>query len=127
MLVHAVFEVPDDTVIDPRPVSEVKYLTINEDKVEPKVASATVTPILSDLSSVSVEKIQPKEGDVIFFRYSSADVTPEDAIQIRDVLKSEFPNNKVLGLTSDVQLLCENREEAIDMLNRMIAHIKIVS
>ena len=127
MLVHAVFEVPDGENIDSRPITEVNYLSIDESgQVTPKTAVAAVTPFW-DMSGISLEKFDPAEADVIMFRYNPDEVFPEDAMQIRDILKNEFPNNKVIGLTNDIELLCQNPNEAIDMLNRMIAHIKIVN
>ena len=70
--------------------------------------------------------VKLQEGDVILFKYPD-DTLPEDARLMSDILKAEFPNNKVLGITKNVDLLVENVDEAVAMLEKMIAHIKISS
>ena len=60
------------------------------------------------------------------FKYPD-DTLPEDARLMSDILKAEFPNNKVLGITKNVDLLVENVDEAVAMLEKMIAHIKVTA
>ena len=127
MLVHAVIEIPDDTVIDDRLPAKVSYMSYEPDGVVSKQAEGYLEP-LRELIKEDVEMIAVKlqEGDVILFKYPD-DTPPEDARLMSDILKSEFPNNKVLGITKNVDLLVENVDEAVAMLEKMIAHIKISS
>ena len=125
MLVHAVIEIPDDTVIDDRLPAKVSYMSYEPDGVVSKQAEGYLEP-LRELVKEGVEMIAVKlqEGDVILFKYPD-DTPPEDARLMSDILKAEFPNNKVLGITKN--LLVENVDEAVAMLEKMIAHIKISS
>lgn len=67
-----------------------------------------------------------KPDDVILLRYHS-DIDPENVQISVDALKDEFPDNKVLAITDDMDLLVANPEQAIDLLERMIGHIKVTA
>lgn len=127
MLVHAVIEIPDDTVIDNRLPAKVSYMSYESDGVVSKQAEGYLEP-LRELIKEGAEMIAVKlqEGDVILFKYPD-DTPPEDARLMSDILKAEFPNNKVLGITKNVDLLVENVDEAVAMLEKMIAHIKVTA
>lgn len=127
MLVHAVIELPDDTVIDNRLPAKVSYMSYESDGIVNKQAEGYLEP-LRELIKEDAEMIAVKlqEGDVILFKYPD-DTLPEDASLVSDILKTEFPNNKVIGINKNLDLLVENADEAVAMLEKMIAHIKIVS
>lgn len=128
MLVHAVIEVPDDEVIDNRLPATISYMSYQGEGLPKKEA---VEGYLEPLNSMLDEcirtvttKVDPES--VIVFRYDDEVVSPEDAMLVKDILKSEFPDNKVLGLTCNIEFLVENADAAVDMLEKMIAHIKVM-
>lgn len=127
MLVHAVIEVPDGTVVDNRLPAKVSYMSYEPDGVVGKQAEGYLQPF-RELLKEDIEMLATKiqDGEVILFKYPD-DTYPEDARLMSDILKAEFPNNKVLGITKDVDLLVENADEAVAMLERMIAHIKVTA
>lgn len=128
MLVHAVIEVPDDEVIDNRLPAVVSFLSNTEDGSLRKNDIEGYLEPLNAMLDESIRIVTPKiEPDsVILFRYDDEVVDPEDAMLVKDILKSEFPDNKVLGLTSNVDFLVENAADAVAMLEKMIAHIKVM-
>ena len=128
MLVHAVIEVPDDEVVDNRLPATVSYMSYQGEGLSKKEAVEGYLEPLNAVLGSSIEAIatQVDENRVILFRYDDEVISPEDAMLIKDILKSEFPDNKVLGLTSNVDFLVENADAAIDMLEKMIAHIKVM-
>lgn len=130
MLVHAVIEIDDEEFdcIDQRLPAKISYLSKPGHLPAPqhREAEGYITPyILVDKEDVEMLAVQLEEEDVVIFRYPSS-TDPSDATLIKDILKSEFPNNKVLGLTQDIDLLIENASDAVDMLEKMIAHIKVM-
>lgn len=78
MLVHAVIEIPDDTVIDSRLPAKVSYMSYESDGVVSKQAEGYLEP-LRELIKEGAEMIAVKlqEGDVILFKYPD-DMPPED-------------------------------------------------
>ena len=127
MLVHAVIEVPDDEIIDSRLSAQVSYMAKDSTGLCKKEVEGYLEKyVVIDKSKIEALATNVKEDDVILFKYPS-DTEPDDVMLIKDVLRSEFPDNKVLGLTSDVELLIQNADEAVELLENMIAHIKITS
>lgn len=127
MLVHAVIEVPDEEGIDNRLPATVQYIGYKESGLCKKTVEGFLEP-LRELINEDIEMLTTKiqDGDVILFKYPW-NVDPEDAVLIQNILQAEFPEHKVLGFTKDVDLLVENVDEAVAMLEKMIAHIKISS
>lgn len=127
MLVHAVIEVPDDQVIDNRLPAKVSYVAFDSGGMATNHVEGYLEPlnaVLDESIRIVSTKIEPES--VILFRYDDEVVSPEDAMLVKDILKSEFPDNKVLGLTSNVDFLIDNADAAVDMLEKMIAHIKVM-
>ena len=128
MLVHAVIEVPDDEVIDSRLPASISYMSYQGKGLSKKEAvEGYLEPlnyVLDESIRIVSTKVEPES--VILFRYDDEVVSPEEAMLVKDILKSEFPDNKVLGLTSDIDFLVENADAAVDMLEKMIAHIKVM-
>lgn len=128
MLVHAVIEVPDGEVIDGRLPASISYMSYQGEGLSKKEDVEGYLEPLNAVLDQSIRiistKIEPES--VILFRYDDEVVDPEDAMLIKDILKSEFPDNKVLGLTSNVDFLIENAADAVAMLEKMIAHIKVM-
>lgn len=73
----------------------------------------------------SVSTLAVKEGDVVIFKFDP-DIDAETLQACDNVLKEMFPENQVLGLTSDMEVLIQAHEKAIDMLEKMIAKIKLL-
>lgn len=126
MLLHAVIETPEDEIIDNRLPANLSYMIQHDGSVSAKTAECQLSPFCPiSPDKIDVAKVNLKDDDVILFRYP-IDTDPADASLMKDILKSEFPNNKVLGITSNVELLIENADDAIAMLEQMIAHIKVM-
>lgn len=128
MLVHAVIEVRDDQVIDHRLPATISYMAYEGEGLSRKEAVEGYLQPLNHVLDESIRIVSTKidSESVILFRYDDELITPEDAMLIKDILKSEFPDNKVLGLTSNIDFLVENADAAVDMLEKMIAHIKVM-
>lgn len=131
MLVHAILDIDGEEFasIDERVSPRLSYLTKPtpssvQNRVDHEVEIVPYT--LIDPHSIELLSQHVDEGDVILFKYPS-DVDPEDAVLMKDILQAEFPEHKVLGVTKDIDLLVENADEAVAMLEKMIAHIKISS
>lgn len=128
MLVHAVIEVPDDEVVDNRLPAVVSFLSNTSDgSLRKNDIEGYLEPLNKMLGeSLDIKTIKVAEDEVIIFRYDQESVKPEDAVLVRDMLQVAFPNNKILGLTSDIDFLIENADAAVQMLEKMIAHIKVM-
>ena len=131
MIVRVVFEIPDsdDDTMSIDELAKGSYTVTNGDgNVETKEVQGCIevhNPQLKDYIDLDTRSIS--NDDVIIFRYDENQVLPEDAVMIRDMLKLEFPDNKILGITSNVEFLINNADEAVAMLNKMITHINLRS
>ena len=129
MRYYVVFDVPDDEIVDPR-LAAVNYTQVLESggRVS-KCAASTDVRVIEPLTSdvIDVVKHEIKEDDVILFRFPADQFVYEDIEAIRQGLLAEFPGHKVLGLAQDTDIFSASTQDAIDLLNKMIAHIKITS
>lgn len=78
-----------------------------------------------DDAKIDIKSLEVTDSSVLLVRYDST-ASLEDVQESIDLLKEEFPNNKVLAITNDMELLESNADDAVAMLERMIAHIKLV-
>lgn len=127
MLVHAVLEVPDDTVIDNRLPAQIRFNTYSEEGLVNQVREGYLSPLREDvLGKFDIESIDIRSDSVIVVRYPDG-CSPEEINMMISTLKLEIPDHVVLGITKDLGLLVKNSREAIDLLERMIAHVKVKS
>lgn len=131
MKYYVSFEVDDSVIVDPR-LAAITYTQVNQDgsRVTKEAVSDRidiVQPITQDMLDVVTQDI--KDEDIILFRFPlESGVAYGDEIEaIRQVLAAEFPGHKVLGLCNDVDLYSASPDDAIELLNKMIAHIKITN
>lgn len=128
MKMHAVFEIPDEALSKLHDIGELSET--NEIDVElsyhDNSVSATAVPY-ADITpeSFGIDIADIAKDDIIIFKYPS-DISVEDVQFVKVFLQAEFPNNKVIGITSDVDFLIENADEAVAMLQKMIAHIQLI-
>ena len=73
---------------------------------------------------VIAEKIE--KDDVLIAKFP-ADLHADEIMQLHDMLALEFPDNKVLCMVNDIEVMKQSREDAISLLERMLAHIRIVT
>lgn len=73
---------------------------------------------------VNVEEVNP--GDVLIVKFP-AEMEYEDVVGLRDSLKEEFEGHEVVCICNDLQVMARTPKEAIELLEKMIAHIKIVA
>jgi hypothetical protein len=76
--------------------------------------------ILDKISTMTV-----KENDVIVFKFA-ADFGAKEANDVFETLHEAFPNNQILGLADDIDVLVQSPAKSIDMLEKMIAKIKLL-
>lgn len=127
MKYHIVVDVPDNCIVDDRLDASVRYMALDKstNKLESKEESGNLV-CYSPIDSDTLSKLDVNDNSVIVFKYSS-EMDPSDVKLIRDLLQVEFPSNTVLGITSEIDVLSMYPKEAIEMLEKMIAHIKIVN
>lgn len=127
MLVHAVIDIPEGTVVDNRLPATISFMCDTDEGPSRLEMEGYLEPLNEMLGeSLDIKTINVAEDEVIIFRYDQESVSPDDALLVRDMLQVEFPDNKVLGLTSDIDFLIENADAAVQMLEKMIAHIKVM-
>lgn len=63
-----------------------------------------------------------KKDDVIIFKFDP-DMNEETLQYINGTLNGLFPDNPVLGLTADVDVLIQSPKEAVEMLEKMIEKV----
>ena len=129
MLVHAVIEVEDDIVIDNRLESETHFRYFDkEGKLVSKSLSGYLEPYNPvDLEDLQISKLEVSDNDVVICKFDADRIESTDIVMLKNTLRAEFPNNKVLLLSDDIDLLSQNPKQAIEMLEKMIAHIRIVN
>lgn len=130
MLVHAVLDISEEELanIDSRMSPRLSYLTKPDPSSPQNLVNTDVeiVPYTSiDPQSIELVSQSINEGDVILFKFPEG--LADDAVYIKDVLQAEFPDHKVIGLTNDIDLFIQNADEAVDMLEKMIAHIKVTA
>ena len=62
------------------------------------------------------------DGEVIILGFTADDAV-EDLEYLVKALSEEFPNNKVIAVSDDITLITESRENAICMLEDIIAKL----
>ena len=129
MLIHSVIEVDDDLTIDNRLESETKFRYKDENGItSSKIVSGYLepyTPIHPE--DYNISKSEVNDNDVIICKFNPESLQPADMQYVHKMMQAEFPNNKVLMIANDLDLLSQNPNEAIALLEKMIAHIRIVN
>lgn len=71
-----------------------------------------------------VEQVGKVEPDsVIIFRFPPG-IDPEFANWLQHHLESQFPDNKVVGIVGDLEIMIQNEAEAVKVLESMIEKVK---
>jgi hypothetical protein len=73
----------------------------------------------------AISTIKVANDDVILFRFKET-MLPDNVQYTFQTLQASFPDNLVIGLADDVDVLVNNPADSIDMLEKMIAKIKLV-
>ena len=128
MLVHSVIEVDDNVVIDNRLKSETKFRYRDENGVTTsKIVEGYIEPYIPVKPEYfNVSHLDVGKNDVVICKFNP-EITAEDLQLANSVLHSEFPDNKVLMIANNLDLLSQDPDSAIKMLEAMIAHIRIVN
>lgn len=127
MLIHSVVELDDSVIVDNRLESEIKFRCKDENGVtSSKIVSGYLEPYrLVQPDDLSVTKSELGDNDVIICKFST-NISPVEVEIAHKQLQHEFEGHKVLMLCDDLDLMIQNPDEAISMLEKMIAHIKIM-
>lgn len=120
MIVQCLFEVPDNEDIDPDKV----FVTYSQGDEEKKVPCKIFDPEVA--KTFNLNQLSPEKGNVLVLRYPS-DTHPDDVNAYVQALKLLFKDQKVLALADDMKLFEQHPTESLNLLNQMIAHIKILS
>lgn len=129
MLIHSVIEVDDDIVVDNRLESKTHFRYFDKaGKLTNSIVSGYLEPFNPiNPEDLQVSKLDISDNDVIICKFDPNTIDSAELSFLKQVFDSEFPNNKVLLLANDIDLLSQNPKEAIELLERMIAHIRIVN
>ena len=73
-----------------------------------------------------VSALEVHDKDVVIFKFDP-DMDAETLQACSDTLNEVFTDNQVVGITSDIDVLIQSPKEAIDMLEKMIAKIKLLN
>ena len=72
----------------------------------------------------TVSKLEVNEHDVLILKFDP-DITQEELNGLMNIMHGEFPDNKVLAMTNIMEIMCESPGDAINLLEGMIAHIRV--
>lgn len=78
------------------------------------------------LEDFSISKSDINVDSVVIAKFNSDTMKAYELSVLKSELHNLFPANKVLFIANDIDFLVQERDEAIEMLNKMIAHIQIL-
>ena len=81
---------------------------------------------LSDDECITLDTFEISEGDTIAFVFPDKDGYAEGVARLIQYLDSVYPNVPKIGILSDIDVLIQQADQAIDMLDKMKAKISIV-
>lgn len=132
MLIHALADIDIteedyDKIVTPK-TGQLSFFTVDDPIMKSIYVDLKRTEEL-DIDTKDIELLNKdiKPGDVIIFKFDPQLVDGLEAEYIQELLSTTYPDNTVIGIANDVELLENNPEQAIDMLERMIARIKVKS
>lgn len=130
MLIHALGNITEedyDKIVTPK-TGQLNFFTVGDSIMKSIYVDLKRTEEL-DIATKGIELLDKdiKPGDVIIFKFDPQLVDGVETEYIRESLSTIYPDNVVIGIADDIELLEKNPEQAIDMLEKMIAHIKVKS
>ena len=81
---------------------------------------------LSDDECITLDTFEISEGDTIAFVFPDKDGYAEGVARLIQYLDSIYPDVPKIGILSDIDVLIQQADQAIDMLDKMKAKISIV-
>lgn len=79
-----------------------------------------------NLEDFSISKSDININSVVIAKFNPDTMNAYELSVLKSELDNIFPANKVLFIANDIDFLVEERDAAIEMLNKMIAHIQIL-
>lgn len=117
----------DPSEIDNRLESSVQFRTFKNGEIQVQKAEGSITPYNPiDSEKLSVSRAELNDNDVIICKFPS-DFTYDEMQMIKMSLDAEFEGHKVLMIMNDLEIMSQSPNEAIDLLEKMIAHIRITA
>ena len=104
-------------------IKEIKLEEENLEEGKQLEVSADDSEIVLNIEVVA-EKVE--KDDVLIAKFP-AGLHADEIMQLHDMLALEFPENKVLCMVNDIEVMKQSRQDAIELLERMLAHIRIVT
>jgi hypothetical protein len=74
--------------------------------------------------AILIEPLDIEEGEAIIVSFPPERMEPVPALS--NFLQTNYPNNPVIGIVNDIDLLIENADEALALLDNMKAKISIL-
>ena len=130
MLIHAMADISEEEYnkIAGAKTGQLSYFTSDDEPMKSIYVDLKRTDELNvNTKDIELFNKDIKPGQVVQFRFDPNTVDAVEADYIRELLSTAYPDNIVIGIVEDIELLVNNPEQAIDMLEKMIAHIKVKS
>ena len=78
------------------------------------------------LEDFNISKSDINVSSVVIAKFNPETMNAYELSILKSELHNIFPANKVLFIANDIEFLVQERDAAIEMLNKMIAHIQIL-
>lgn len=125
MKVVVISDVPDNVELVDGARGTLEFLANTPEGSELTMSQAvTIHNVDELLERVEVDRSVVKDNSVIIFKFPS-DFSYEEMEQVKTYLQAQFSTCTVIGIVNDMEVLVESPEDAIKLLERMIAHIKV--
>lgn len=125
MKVVAISDVPDNVELPGKVTGTLKFLANTSEGPELIVSQEVEIRSVDDLlTRVEVDPNTVKYNSVVIFKFPS-DFSYSEMEQVKTYLQAQFSTCTVVGVVNDMELLIQSPEDAIKLLEQMIAHIKI--
>lgn len=79
-----------------------------------------------NLEDFNISKSDINVNSVVVAKFNPDTMNAYELSVLKSELNNMFPANKVLLIANDIDFLVQERDAAIEMLNKMIAHIQIL-
>lgn len=68
--------------------------------------------------NLKLETIHPQKGDVILLKFNINEIGLDNVHVWFEELKTQFPNNQLIAMPSNIEISLEDRQKLIEYLNK---------